>query len=274
MIVDIHVHAFPDALAERAIRKLDAETDLATAQLDGTLASLLASMDRAGIQQAVLCSIATRPAQFDPILEWSLEIADERIIPLPSVHPQDPDAVARIRRVAAAGLKGIKMHPYYQDFYLDDLGLDPLYAAMSDCGLMLVLHTGFDIAFPRIRRCDPERIAGVVDRFPDLRLVTTHCGAWADWDNVRRYLLGRPIYMETSFTLNTIPADEARDLITGHPAEYVLFGTDSPWVDQSQSVADIRALGLPAELEHAIFRDNALRLLAQCGNTHHDNTRR
>jgi len=28
-------------------------------------------MDRHGIEKSVICSIATKPSQFDPILEWS-----------------------------------------------------------------------------------------------------------------------------------------------------------------------------------------------------------
>jgi len=86
-IIDFHAHAFPDALAERAIAHLEKEGN-AKAFLDGKVSSLLASMDSAGIERAVVCSIATKPEQFAPILKWSREIASQRIIPLPSVHPK------------------------------------------------------------------------------------------------------------------------------------------------------------------------------------------
>ena len=89
-IIDFHAHAFPDALAERAIAHLEKEGN-ARAFLDGRLSSLLASMDSAGIGRAVVCSIATKPDQFAPILNWSRQIASARIVPLPSVHPKGPD---------------------------------------------------------------------------------------------------------------------------------------------------------------------------------------
>jgi hypothetical protein len=67
-ITDFHTHAFPDALATRAIRALEAETDRVKARLDGRISSLLRSMDYAGIRRSVICSIATKPEQFDSIL--------------------------------------------------------------------------------------------------------------------------------------------------------------------------------------------------------------
>ena len=141
-IIDFHTHAFPDALAERAMRQLLSETDSVTAYLDGKLSSLLASMDANGIERSVLCSIATKPSQFEPIFQWSRAIQSERIIPLASVHPDDPAGPEHVRQIAAAGLAGIKMHPYYQDFDMDDAKLDPLYEAVQAEGLLLTMQYG------------------------------------------------------------------------------------------------------------------------------------
>jgi hypothetical protein len=124
----------------------------------------------AGIRTSVICSIATKPEQFDPILKWSKAIASPRIVPLPSIHPKGPDPVGQAHQVAEAGLLGIKLHPYYQDFDLDDEALFPLYRALDQLGLFVVCHTGFDFAFPRQRRADPVRILRVLERVPSLRL--------------------------------------------------------------------------------------------------------
>ena len=71
-------------------------------------------MDRSGIDQSVLCSIATRPEQFFPILEWSKAIRSDRIIPFPSLHPADPQLLEHLQVIHDEGFKGVKMHPYYQ----------------------------------------------------------------------------------------------------------------------------------------------------------------
>ncbi len=261
MIIDFHTHAFPDAIADRAVAALESQPGEAKACLDGRVSSLVASMDRHGIARSVLCSIATKPEQFERILKWSLEMASDRIVPFPSVHPGDPLAVERIGRIAQSGLRGVKLHPYYQDFDLDAESMMPIYERIAAERLILVCHTGFDLAFARVRRADPVRIRRVLDRVPGLLFAATHMGAWDDWDEVERHLLGRPIYMDTSYSLDLLPRDRARRLILEHPRECVLFGTDSPWKDQGDEIRLVRSLGLADDVERALLADNARRLL-------------
>lgn len=263
-IIDFHTHAFPDGVAARAIPALEKEGGI-EAVLDGTLSALLASMDAAGIERSLVMSIATKPEQFDSIMAWSRAIASERIVPLPSVHPADPLARERVAAVAAAGFKGVKLHPFYQDFSLDDPAVPPLMEALVAHGLFCVCHTGFDIAFPRVRRCDPAKVAALVGRVPGLPFVTTHLGGWYDWDEVERHLLGKPIYMDISFTLGHLAERDVVRMLRAHPVEYLLFGTDSPWQDQRAACESVRALGLGEDFEERLFRANAARLLGDAG---------
>jgi predicted TIM-barrel fold metal-dependent hydrolase len=260
-IIDFHTHAFPDALAERAMAQLLSETDEVRSFLDGKVSSLIASMDTSGIEASVLCSIATKPSQFDPIFQWSQQIASDRIVPLASVHPKDPDGVKRIHQIAQSGLKGVKMHPYYQDFYLDDPALFPLFEAIQSEGLLLTLHTGYDFAFDRIDRATPKKIWDIAKQFPDMKLITTHLGAWEQWDDVRRYLLGKPIYMETSFSVEYLGVERVGEMLLEHPVEYILFGTDSPWTDQAETIASHKKIDLPQSAKEKYFFENAYRIL-------------
>lgn len=260
MIIDFHTHAFPDPVAERAMPQLEEEGNI-KAVLDGKVSSLLRSMDRAGIEASVVASIATRPQQFERILNWSAEIASDRIVPFPSVHPDDPSGAEHVQLIHARGFKGVKLHPYYQGFSLDDERVLPLYRAMEECGLVLLCHTGFDLAFPRERRCDPVRILRVLERFPGLAFVASHLGAWEDWDEVERHLVGRPIYLDLSFAIDGIGPPRARELILRHPPEYMLFGSDSPWAGQQETIDQVRGLELGAQRERLLFAENAMRLL-------------
>jgi len=259
-IIDFHTHAFPDGLAERAMKALSEEGNIPY-YLDGKVSSLLASMDKYSITRSVICSIATKPAQFDSILNWSRQINSARIIPFPSLHPDDPDWEKHIKAIRQAGFLGLKMHPYYQNFDLDQPRLLPLFEAISRERLILVLHTGFDFAFPRVRKADPEKILRILQQIPDLLLVTTHLGAWEDWDQVEKYLLGKPVYMEISFSLEYLGRQQSRYLITHHPQEYILFGTDSPWADQGACLELFHKLSLPEDLKRLILGENALSLL-------------
>lgn len=263
LIIDAHAHAFPDAVAERAVPLLAQEGHV-KAHLDGKVDSLMRSMDRAGIAVAVICSIATKPEQFGPILKWSKAIASDRLVPLGSVHPSDPDAVAHIREIREAGLRGVKLHPYYQNFDLDEERLMPIYEAIAECGLVLVSHTGFDVAFPRVRKCDPARIVAVTRRFPALKFVATHLGAWEDWDAVSEQLLGSSLTMEISCALESLPPERARAMLMAHPADRLLFGTDTPWNDQGEVIERVRSLGLPPDRLNRLLGGNAAALFG-CG---------
>jgi predicted TIM-barrel fold metal-dependent hydrolase len=259
-IIDFHAHAFPDQVAASAIPYLEEEGDV-KANHDGRISSLLAIMDREGVDKSVICCIATRPSQFEAIVSWSKQISSERIIPFPSFHPNDPQTVEHISQIKEEGFKGIKMHPYYQQFFLDDEKLYPAYEKISKLGLILVMHTGFDIAFPRIRRCDPRQILNVMTHFPELKMVTTHLGAWQQWAEVEDLLAGRKIYMDISYTFGQCDTKTARRIILKHPREYLLFGTDSPWSGPQKTYKQLQALELGDEREELILRKNGLALL-------------
>jgi hypothetical protein len=266
MIIDFHTHAFADALAGRALAKLAGNSGLQPA-LDGTVGSLRASMRRAGIARAVLCPIATRPHHFDGIRDWARELRTSapELETLVSVHPDDPAAARHLEEAAAEGFKGVKFHPYYQDFAVDEPRMYPIYEKIRDLGLLAVFHCGFDIAFPHTPLCNPAKIRRLADDLPGFKLVATHFGGWMDWDEAERHVIGRPIWLDTSMTSPSLPPERLRRMALSHPAEYLLFGTDSPWTDESAEIALWRSLDLPPDRLDAFLGGNASRLLASVG---------
>ena len=259
-IIDFHTHAFPDRIAEKTVGKVAALGSVESC-LDGKISSLIDSMDRNGIKQSVLCSIATRPSQFENIMKWSRKIASDRFVMFPSVHPDDPFALERISEVATEGFKGLKMHPYYQGFTVDDEKMFPLYDRMQECGMIVLFHAGFDVGYPKERIADPVRMVRIAEKFPALKIVAAHMGGWGDWDNVGKYLVGKRVYFDTSFAVKLCGKERATELIKAHLPEYLLFGTDSPWTDQGVEVAGIRELDISEELKEKILWGNAEKLL-------------
>jgi len=257
----MHTHAFPDEIAARAMQKLQALGDCKPFG-DGTVGNLVESMNAANVDISVVCAIATKPGQAKGIVEWCQGIRSDRIEPLPSVHPDDPDAAKWIRKIAKEGFAGIKLHPLYQEFAVDEQRLSGIYGALAECGLLLVSHCGRDFAFPDDDdRASPERLARVLDRFPKLRLLCTHMGGYRSWDEVERWLLGRDIYLETSFSIDKLGPERAADMIRRHGVERVMFGTDWPWKDQAQELGLLRSLGFGKEQQRAIRWSNAAKLL-------------
>ncbi len=259
-IIDIHTHAFPDSLAGRAIASLE-EGCRWKAVADGTIGGLLAGMDSAGVQSAAICTIATKADQADGILSWCEQIRSDRIIPFPSVHPDTPHAGQAIERIAKRGFTGIKLHPMYQNFSADEARLDEIYAAAADNGLLVTLHSGRDIAFPDDDRAMPEKIVKVIQKHPKLRLLCTHLGGWQAWDEVEQVLIGQPIYLETSFSLQFLPPQRAADMIRRHGTDRVCFGTDWPWQGHIKQLELVDGLGLSDSEKHALLGGNAAALL-------------
>jgi len=260
-VIDFHTHAFPDFLAQRAIAQLEANAHGHRAFIEGTVSALLQSMDDVGIEKSVVCSIATAPSQVDSIIKWSTQIASDRIIPFPSVHPNTERVKDKLKEIRRHGFIGVKLHPQYQDFCLDDESVYEVYEGMQELGLILVAHCGFDLAFPDDLSASPERISHVLDHFPSLTFVATHTGSWKMWDDVRQYLVGRDLYFETSFSVEDGTPETIRSIILEHGTDKVLFGTDSPWKKQASEMRLIKSLDLGEEAERLIFRENAAKLL-------------
>ena len=260
-VIDFHTHAFPDDLAQKAITALEEHSGDYQARHNGTVRGLLASMDRAGIEKAVVVSIATKPSQVPRITDWSISIASGRIIPFASIHPLYRDFERELNRIAAAGLKGIKLHPMYQEFTVDDPALFPLYRAIAERGLIVLFHAGNDIAFPVTGQASPRRFRRLLEEIPDFQPVVSHLGGWTDWEEVEEELLGKPVYLETSFGICEAEPEQFRRILDSHPPDYFLFGTDSPWLDQAKELAAWKALPIPEERKEKIFHLNAERLL-------------
>lgn len=261
----MHTHAFPEKIAVRAVEKLSETTGKYRPHLDGRISSLLSSMDEAGVDMSILSSIATKSSQAASILEWSQQIRSPRIEPLPSFHPFSANFEAEIAAIAAAGFRGVKLHPFYQDFCPDDAALSPVWDALRSAGLFVLFHSGNDISFPGMTNAAPRRIAKVHERFPGLVIIAAHLGGWHDWDDVMTHLAGKEIGLDTSFSHEVDPA-LAQRIIGAHSPDLVYFGSDSPWTCQKESVGFIRSLGISEERKEKILGLNAARLFGFCAD--------
>jgi predicted TIM-barrel fold metal-dependent hydrolase len=260
-IIDFHTHAFADAIAERAIAALEAKNHTKP-ETDGTVRGLIDVMDDAGVAQSVILSIATKPAHASVILDWSLEIASKRIVPFASVHPDSTDLANEIQAIVDAGIKGLKLHPLYQNFAVDDPRVFPLYEMIADSGLVLLMHAGYDIAFGEDDLALPERFVSVLDNFPTLRLVMAHGGGWRCVDGFIEHLAGRNVAIDTSFLVDYTSPEQRAALLARHDTERIVFGSDSPWGSMRDHIALIESLPVDDATKERILFGNAERLLS------------
>jgi hypothetical protein len=260
-IFDVHTHAFPDKVAASAIPRLEdgARWFECRATFDGTVAGLVASMDRAGVRRAIVCSVATKPEQVQKITDWSASIACERIVPFASIHPDFPDPEAEAGRIARAGLKGLKFHPQYMECPLDDPRAVRVARAAAKENLAILFHAGYDLAFDKDDLASPVRVRRMREAVPELRMTAAHLGSWERWPEVLEHLVGLPIYFETSYTLGRCPEELLMTILARHPPEFLMFGTDAPWTDQKREVEKFLALPIPEDLKRRMLWENAHR---------------
>lgn len=258
MIIDAHTHAFPDFLAEKAVNQLvEMAYDTALPCYNGTVAGLLESMDRGGVDCSVICSIATAPGQTENIINWSSELNNPRLIPLASVHPDNTGIPALMERISAAGLKGIKLHPMFQKCPLDDDRLTPVFETACSLGLRIALHMGYDLAFPADESASPQRLEKILDTYPDLQCFAAHYGGFRNWEEVYNRLAGRDVYLGTSFTFEYIETDLFQRIADKHGIERIMFGTDSPWQDPINQIRHIENAGFSDREQAAVLGSNA-----------------
>jgi predicted TIM-barrel fold metal-dependent hydrolase len=261
MIIDMHTHCYPDNLAPRAVDFLAQKSDWLNPHTTGTIAGLKNSMINAGVDVSVVQNIATKPSQVVTINRWAVQQQDAQITCFGTIHPDFVDYKEEIKWLKRNSIKGVKFHPDYQNFFVDDKKILPIYEQVLNEGLIILFHAGMDVGIPDPIHCTPKRLRTVLDRFGGGEIIAAHLGGFRLWNEVTEYLVGRNVYFDTSCAFDELGCDEMSRIITAHGADKVLFGTDSPWFDQKQDIERIHQLKISDEDKRLIFGLNSKRLL-------------
>lgn len=262
MVIDFHTHCFPAKIAARALQNVAHNAGDIPALHAGSTDDLRREIHRQGADMAVVLHIATNPQQQTNVNDFALETdryAD--LVAFGSVHPGSEQALYELDRLHAAGIKGIKLHPDYQGFAVDDPLVQPIYRRIAHHGMITVFHAGCDIGLPEPVHCTPQQLKAILPLFEGAPVVAAHMGGYLLWRDALKHLSGQDIYMDTSYSHTHMPPLWAQELIDRHGADRFLFGSDMPWGATHGNMAFIRSLGLPEDACTAILGKNAMRLL-------------
>ncbi len=235
MIIDFHTHAFPEKIVARAIEGLAKDSGNVIPFADGTAGGLIGQLDEAFVDKSVVLHIATNEKQTANVNNFALELNgyEDRLISFGSVYPKgDVElAVSELYRLHENGIKGIKLHPEYQDFFVDDPAVSKVYDTVKKLGLITVFHAGMDNGFRLPVKAPPQRFAAIMGAFGDAPVVLAHSGGYILWNEVLELLAGRfdNMYFDTSFCYSRIPLPILKDIVERQGADHILFGSDSPW---------------------------------------------
>lgn len=258
MIIDVHAHIFPDAIAEKASQSIAKFYDIPVGN-GGTVDALLRLGDQAGVDKFVVHSVATTPGHVKSVLNFicaSVQAHPDRFIGFGSLHPDMENAGEVVQQMIDSGLRGVKLHPDMQLFALDEDRAFRLFESFAG-RLPLLVHAG-DKRFPY---SNPHRIARMMDKFPEMTVIAAHMGGYSEWDEAERLLAGRNnLYVDTSSTMFELDDQRMLHAIEAFGADHVMFASDYPMWNPVDELKHVRSLGLSGENLEKILSGTARKL--------------
>ncbi len=259
MIIDAHAHIFPEKIAAKAAVGIGEFYDIPM-ESDGTLDTLLRLSDEAGVDICLVHSVATVPHQVESInnfIAQSVAEHPDRLVGFGAMHPGYEDIAGETKRIKQLGLKGVKLHPDFQHFQLDDPCAFPIYEAARAEGLPVLVHAGDS----RYDFSGPARLRRAVDMFEDVTFIGAHFAGWSQWEEAQQLFTDRKIYVDLSSSLYAMTPERAAELIHSFGADRVMFGTDFPMWTAKEELERFAAIPLTDEERELILYKNAMSLL-------------
>ncbi len=258
-IFDVHVHIYPDKIAQKASNSIGIFYDGIRMHGDGTLSDCLRQMDEGGVERFAAHSVALTPHNVESINRFILEAHaqyPDRIVPFATIHPQMEDMQATVDKIVEQGFKGIKIHPDMQKFAVDAPCAEAMMEAIEG-RLPLLIHCGdyrYDYDGPR-------RVLHLRQNHPKLQMICAHFGGWGEWDSAAEMLPGHNLIVDTSSSLYRWSAEKATEAVRRFGVENVLFGTDYPMWSPAEELKRFMSLDLTDQEREDILWNNSVRLL-------------
>ncbi len=257
-IIDVHTHIWPQKIAVRAADNIVNYYNLPR-QGDGSAESLFEGAKDFTSIRFVISSATLRPDRAHAMVgnDFIIDSAnsDSRFIPLCSFHPfmGYDEAVSELERCKALGAKGIKIHSDFQKFYVDDQNAMEIYKEAARLELPILFHVGDK----NTDFSTPKRILNILEKQPELTIIAAHMCGYSVWDEAEKYLIGTPVYTDTSEALLGMDGAGLYRLIEKHGTDKVMFGSDFPLWRTDFAFEQIEAIGLSEEEKEIIYSGNA-----------------
>ena len=259
-VADIHAHAFPDKLADKAPASIiGAFYGGAQMACHPASAENLARHEReAGITRFVMSNSATTAHQVRSINDFLSQAV--RGIPgaiaFGSIFPGMEGAEEELERAVSLGIRGLKVHPDFQKIPIDEPCGVPVYKKAASLGLPVLFHMGDD----RYDYSTPERLINLLRQVPDLQVIAAHFGGWMAWAHSYECPLPGGVLYDTSSTLPMIPRDMVLRMLDRFGPERFMFGTDFPMWSPKEELARFLSLELGDDVNEKILYGNFMKL--------------
>ena len=270
MIVDAHVHLFPDRLAE-AIRRWFSEHAWTIEYRIG-VDEAVSALRRGGIDRCVVLPYAHKPGMAAALNDFTLQlaIAYPEVVPCCTVFPGEEGTEELLERAFAEhGFHGIKIHSHVMRVAPDDPRLDPVWRASARYRKPVVIHCGreptSDGYGTDVRALSgAARLRRALDRHPDAICIVPHLGIDESAEFEAMLDQFPNLYLDTTMAIaGYFPHSPDVEMLRRRPGR-ILYGTDFPNLPYAwdRELQVVRSLRLPREDEARILGGNAKRLFA------------
>ncbi|MEO6827169.1 MAG: amidohydrolase family protein [Microbacteriaceae bacterium] len=222
---------------------------------------ILALLDAAGIDRAVIMTYTDLPGSNPEALEYILDCAaryPDRLIPFVRLDPNYARKMPELLALALSrGIRGVKLHPTTTLAHPAAENTVALLRLCGEAGLPALFHCGDD------PYTTPQAIGLAAEAAPECAVVLAHMGGYFHPRDAIEAASQHPnIYLETSAMPYPWPITEA---VRQLGADRVLFGSDGPGCNPRLELAKVTGLGLSAAELELVTGGNAARLLGGIG---------
>ena len=224
-VIDFHTHVYPDFIAGKAADTIRSFYSLGDDSMNGTVTDLLAHADRAGISEFVLLPVAVKPEGTRHINDFILGQLETqpRFYGFGTIHAAMENLTDEVEYIIDKGLRGVKMHPDFQVFPIDDPRLFPAYEQLQ--GRLPVL---FHMGDQRYDHSHPRRLRQVLELFPKLQVIAAHFGGYTMHETACQELKHTDCFFDISSSLMFMDECVAEIYINPYGAERLVYGSDYP----------------------------------------------
>ena len=267
MVIDFHTHVFPDKIAKPTIESL-AKSANNVPYTDGTVQGLIDHLEYAKVDLGITLPVLTKPTQFDSVTRFVCGVNENYfknnsgLLSFGGIHPDCDDIDCKMRYLKSLGIRGVKIHPDYQNTFIDSDGYIQILECAKKLDMIVVTHSGVDDGYlGQPVKCPPEKVLKVIEKVGHEKFVLGHYGAHKQWGEVLNVLASKKVYFDTAYTLHEIDEKTFKDILYKHGDDRILFATDCPWRDVKEDLSILRSYNLGKETEDKILYKNAIKLL-------------
>jgi hypothetical protein len=230
MLIDVHTHVFHPKIAPKVTTQLENHYGIHPVGT-GLAEDLLGRMKLSGIDKSVVLTAATAPPQVIPANNWAIEMKEEHeeFIPFGTIHPGFDRMEEELYRLEKHGITGLKFHPDFQGYRMDNPALYDVMEMIGDRFICL-FHVG-DTLPPDENPSCPRKLAALRQAFPKPTIIAAHMGGYRHWDLALEELAGHDVFVDTSSVIDFVDDTLLRNLYNSYGKEHILFGSDYPLFD-------------------------------------------